>query len=59
MKCPECICNNSIIKMENYRVKFSECCHHHQKTIIFDEYENSQKIDSATQMDAEGFNLNT
>lgn len=45
MKCPKCICNNSIIKMENYRVKFSECCHHHQETIIFDEYENSQKID--------------
>ena len=45
MKCPKCICNNSIIKMENYRVKFSECCHHHQATIIFDEYENSQKID--------------
>ena len=45
MKCPVCICNNSIIKMENYRVKFSECCYHHQKTIIFDEYENSQKID--------------
>ena len=45
MKCHECICNNSIIKMDNYRVKFSDCCHNHQKTIIFDEYENSQKID--------------
>ena len=45
MKCSKCICNNSIIKMENYRVKFSECCNHHQETIIFDEYENSQKID--------------
>ena len=30
MKCPECICNNCIIKIEKYRINFIECCHGHK-----------------------------
>ena len=30
MKCPECICNNCIIKVEKYRLNFSECCYGHK-----------------------------
>jgi hypothetical protein len=30
MKCPECVCNNCIIKIEKYRLNFTECCHEHK-----------------------------
>ena len=46
MKCPECVCNNCIIKIENYRLNFSECCHGHvTNDKIFDKYEQSQNIE--------------
>ena len=46
MKCPECVCNNCIIKIEKYRLNFTECCHEHKTTnIIFDKYEGSQNIE--------------
>jgi hypothetical protein len=46
MKCPECICNNCIIKVEKYRLNFSECCYDHKNTnVIFDRYEGSQNIE--------------
>ena len=45
MKCPECICNNAIIKSEDYKLKFSGCRYNHKKTEIFSNYERTQKID--------------
>ena len=46
MKCPECICNNCVIKLEKYRLNFTECCHDHKSNnIIFDKYEGSQNIE--------------
>ena len=45
MKCPICICNNCVIKMKNYKLNFSECRYGHEETQIFNNYENSQKID--------------
>ena len=46
MKCPECICNNCVIKVDKYRLNFTECCHEHKsKNIIFDKYEGSQNIE--------------
>ena len=45
MKCPECICNNCIIRMKNYKLNFSECRYGHEQTQIFNNYENSQRID--------------
>ena len=46
MKCPEWVCNNCIIKIEKYRLNFTECCHEHKTTnIIFDKYEGSQNIE--------------
>lgn len=45
MKCPGCVCNNAIIKIENYASNFSECRYGHQRKEIFNNYENSQKID--------------
>jgi len=46
MKCPECICNNCVIKVDKYRLNFTECCHSHKcHNIIFDKYEGSQNIE--------------
>ena len=46
MKCPECISNNCIIKVEKYRLNFSECCYGHKNTdLIFDKYDQSQNIE--------------
>ena len=46
MKCPECVCNNCIIKIDKYRLNFSECCHGHIiNDQIFDKYEQSQNIE--------------
>ena len=45
MKCPNCICNNCIIRIKDYRTHFFQCVHRCQiipKT--FDEYEESQAI---------------
>ena len=47
MKCPSCICNNCVIKVQNYKLSFNNCCRHpfHKEVRILDEYENSQRID--------------
>ena len=46
MKCPECICNNCVIKIKNYRLNFTDCCHKHIcNDKIFDKYESSQNIE--------------
>jgi len=44
MKCPSCICNNCLIKIKNYKLNFSQCCHNHKKQKIFEEYEETQSI---------------
>ena len=44
MKCPKCVCNNAIIKVEDYKLKFSECRYHHEEIHPFDDYENTQTI---------------
>lgn len=47
MKCPDCICNNCIIRIEDYKLKFSDCCHYgdkHQSVKNIDDYEDSQRI---------------
>ena len=44
MKCPSCICNNCLIKIENYKLNFSKCCHNHTEQKIFEEYEETQRI---------------
>lgn len=44
MKCPKCLCNNCIIKIEDYKIKFSECRYGHEDIETLDNYEKSQKI---------------
>ena len=44
-KCPKCVCNNCIIKIEDYKLKFSECRYGHEDSDTLDNYEKSQKID--------------
>jgi len=44
MKCPKCVCNNAIIKIEDYKLKFSECRYHHEEIHPFDDYEKTQAI---------------
>lgn len=44
MKCPTCICNNCLIKIEDYKLNFSDCCHNHKQQKIFEEYEEAQRI---------------
>ena len=45
IKCPNCICNDAIIKIENFRLKFDGCKYNHSDNKIFDDYEKSQEID--------------
>ena len=45
IKCPQCICNDCIINIENYKIKFTKCKYDHIVYKIFDEYKESQKID--------------
>ena len=45
IKCPQCICNDCIIQIENYKIIFSNCKYNHNVYKIFDEYKESQKID--------------
>lgn len=43
-KCPICTCNNCIIKIDKYRLNFSQCCKNHNENKLFDEYEDTQRI---------------
>ena len=45
IKCPKCICNDSIINIDNYKITFSNCKYKHNVNEIFDNYKDSQKID--------------
>jgi hypothetical protein len=45
MKCPQCICNDCIITIDNYKINFSNCKYKHNIYKIFDEYKETQKID--------------
>lgn len=47
-KCPKCEGNNSIIKIENYLLHFYHCCsnkRNHEEYELFDNYENTQRIE--------------
>ena len=43
IKCPKCS-NNSFLKIENYRLIFSECVNKHDEKRLFEEYEEAQNI---------------
>ena len=43
-KCPLCTCNNCILQLINYRLNFSECCNNHSESKLFEEYEDTQRI---------------
>jgi hypothetical protein len=45
IKCPQCICNDCIINIEDYKIQFTNCKYGHTVYKIFDEYKESQKID--------------
>ena len=48
IKCPKCICNNCVIKVENYKLHFTNCFHHgnqHEETMNLFDYDKTQKID--------------
>ena len=44
IKCPQCICNNCIIDIDNYIIKFYGCKFNHTDFKIFDDYTKTQKI---------------
>ena len=45
IKCPICICNDTVIKIENFRLNFYGCKYGHSDIKIFDHYKKSQEID--------------
>ena len=45
IKCPKCVCNDSILKIENYHLSFSGCKRNHNSEYCFDEFKDKQKID--------------
>ena len=48
IKCPKCICNNCVIKVENYKLHFTNCFHHgnqHEDSVNILDYDKTQKID--------------
>ena len=45
VKCPQCICNDCVIEINNYKILFSDCKYNHKVRKIFDEYKETQKID--------------
>ena len=44
IKCPKCICNNCILKIDNYRLNFSDCVNNHEDIRLFEEYDDTQRI---------------
>ena len=44
VKCPICACNNFTLKIENYRLYFSDCVNKHFEIKLFEEYEDTQRI---------------
>ena len=47
IKCPKCICNDSIIDLNNYLARFYGCKYKHKYMRVYDDYINSQKIDNS------------
>ena len=47
IKCPECICNDCIINLDNYIASFYGCKYDHTSCSVYDEYLNSQRIDTS------------
>jgi len=45
IKCPHCKSNDTIIKIENFRLKFDGCKYNHSINKLFDDYEQCQQID--------------
>ena len=45
IRCPKCICNDSIINIENYHLTFSGCKYNHNVNRLFNEYNECQRID--------------
>ena len=46
IKCPACICNDAILSIEDYKLKFYGCKYgHNPDSIIIEDYDKSQKIE--------------
>ena len=45
VKCPQCICNECIIDIDDYIIHFYGCKYKHTDFKIFDDYKRTQKID--------------
>jgi hypothetical protein len=45
IKCPQCICNDCVININDYKIKFSDCKYNHDVYKIYDEYKATQKMD--------------
>ena len=44
IKCPDCDCNDSILKINDYKILFSGCKNNHEKELIFSKYDMSQNV---------------
>ena len=45
IKCPQCICNDCILNITDYILSFSGCKYNHNDRRLFEDFNNSQKID--------------
>ena len=45
IKCPECICNDCIINIDNYRIIFYGCKYNHSTNKLLQNYHNSLKVE--------------
>ena len=47
LKCPDCICNNCVILMKDYKLYYYGCCHNHKSQYIrkLEDYKAIQQID--------------
>ena len=46
IKCPQCICNDSIINLNDYHISFYDCKYDHKNRIyLLNEYDKSQEVD--------------
>jgi len=45
IKCPQCVCNDSIINLKDYHITFYDCKYSHKNRIyLLDQYDESQNI---------------
>ena len=44
IKCPDCDCNDSILKIKDYKILFFGCKNNHEKELIFSKYDMSQNV---------------